>query len=45
MLLSAMNNEKAKIILIRHAKVEIPRHIPLYAKEMGNLLKDTNMLR
>jgi len=35
MILSDMNNENAKIILIRHAKVEIPRHIPLYAKEIG----------
>ena len=39
MLLSEMDNKKVKIILIRHAGVKIPRHIPLYAKEIGKFVE------
>jgi len=34
-----MDNRKVKIILIRDAGVKIPRHIPLYAKEMGKFVE------
>jgi len=34
-----MDNKKVRIILIRHAGVKIPRHIPLYAKEMGKFVE------
>jgi len=39
MLLFRMDNGKVKIILIRDAGVKIPRHIPLYAKEMGKFVE------
>jgi len=39
MLLFIMDNKKVKIILIRDAGVKIPRHIPLYAKEMGKFVE------
>jgi len=39
MLLFRMDNGKTKIILVRDAGVKIPRHIPLYAKEMGKFVE------